>query len=458
MNDLTTPASTRTPSPYAIHQQLLMAYKAQREQVAAADREEFEARWRPLLIACESFTEMWATVAAHHHGDERETLIGGLCSIWQNIRSILGNAGLDDLAATWDSIQPLLPAQPHPAPTPDELTRAVRAPRGILSLINDVRAGAVHPPRMLPPNLFLAPQHERWMYWEFKPHNSPLALALPLPSRTRPNASLGVTSRSILNPSALRAYLASLCLALEHNRDGYFPPDYKRILFDYFGVKPRLRTLNGRQYAVLPSTPLRLLQGQFDLLGQLFLVGTPKIQLGYPQPLLTKITVEGAEVWQHASLAWQLTKRSFTQVPRAVLRLDPVNVPLALGIANLWRQHIVPSVLKGPGHYRAELRQLAEALGEDVDAELRRSGSVYWTRLVADLETTLKNGDLETLSIGAVAPHSQVTLTPSMTLANGYQPLVAAQARAAARAAEVDIEVAIRAKHPPRSRGRRRTP
>lgn len=448
MGDDTTILSSGALSPHAFQKRLMRDYELQRQKAEEADYKALEAHWQPILTASEHFTQTWEALPALSDGAQRDVVMQHIHALWEDFRVLLQRSEMRDLSTMWESTR--LPESVDP--TPEEMEHSVRAPRGVLSLIADVRMGAVQTPRLVRQDLFLAPQHQRWEYWEFRPTTSELSLAVSFPPGVRPSKRPGVSAREVLTPATLRAYLASLCLAMERNQEGMFPPDYKKILLDYFGVPERKRTRAGREYTELPSTPLQMLQGQLDVLSQIYLMGTQRAKISAPQALLTRVEWNGEEVWQHAPFAWQLTRRSFTQIPRAVLRLDPQDVPLALGIASLWRHRIVPEVLKGSGFVRAPLSQLASEFGEDVAAGRRRHGAHYWPRLIERLIHTMQVGKLGTLHADTTRKDPIITLTPSDALASGYQPLMAAQARAADRADRAAVEAGAHSLKAPRVR------
>lgn len=450
MADDSTPPNSGKPTFPMVRQRIQKTFEDQRDQTGSSEYPELEKRWEPVLSACDNYTQMWTALPQQGDDPAGDVFRHRMYALWQDIQKILANTGHHDLTSMWETIEP----RSLPSQTPTEEHPAGRAPRAVLSLFNEVRRGAVQPPVRVGQKLFLAPEPLKWDYWEFRPHDSDLSLAMPIDPSEPVRESPAVACRTVLTPSLLKAYLASMCLALDHQKDGYFPPDYKRILFDYYGLPARKRTINGKMYDVPPSTPMRLLQESFQSLSEVYLMGTTNVRMSSPQPLLSFIARGDREVWQHASLVWELTREAFTQVPRAVLRLEPFDVPLALGVAGLWRHRIVPDVLKGIGVHRTTLHKLADVLGEDVDIGKKRFGPGYWPRLIERLTHTMTVGELGTVHASSTEHDAVVTLTPTETLAHSYRPLLAAQIRAAARSARVDVEVTARLRAPRKGRAR----
>jgi hypothetical protein len=106
-------------------------------------------------------------------------------------------------------------------------------------------------------------------------------------------------------------------------------------------------------------------------------------------------------------------KHAFVQVPRAVLRLPATDVPLALGLAGVWRTRITTAVLRGPGHYRTTLQTLATDLGEDWKAGVRQEGRAYWRYIAERLHRVATASDLGTVHVDGTGPTAQVWLEPS---------------------------------------------
>jgi hypothetical protein len=290
-------------------------------------------------------------------------------------------------------------------------------------------------------------------------------LAVPLPADTHATeATAAVLARTVLTGGRLKLYLGTWALWAEGGLDdGLFDWDPAHLLLDVYGSKPVTRTAHGRQYTQPPPKRLAALRADFDALRSTWLAGVGEVACDPLQPLVYayRHTRRGGTLYQHAPLAWQAMKHAFVQVPRAVLHQPATDVPLALGLAGLWRARITTAVLRGPGYYGTTLQALAAELGEDWKAGARQDGRAYWSRLAARLGHLATASDLGTVHVAGTGPTAHVALEPSEALATVYQPLAEAAVRRHARAEAIETEAAVRAtlaaRHPRRKPARTST-
>jgi len=263
---------------------------------------------------------------------------------------------------------------------------------------------------------------------------------------------VGPAARQVLTGGRMKLYTATWLLWDEARQGSRLADDHglfrwspSHVLLDIYGAKPVYTTAKGRRYARPSPRIEKALREDFALLRETYLLGIGPLSTDPAQALIYQIHQEerGEEVYHHATLALMAMKSQFIQVPVAVLRLLPADVPLALGFCNLWRVHIVPSIFRGAGHYRTTLHQLAEQVGEDPSAGARRDGRTYWTGLAEQVRSVVQHGDLGTIAISGEGPTATVTLEPSDALAAVYRSLLDAQQRQQDRAAGVEHDAAV---------------
>jgi hypothetical protein len=340
-------------------------------------------------------------------------------------------------------------------------SRCVQVPREIIQSFGAARAGEGELEAFV--GLFSAPLTggQRWTI--IPPRGTQLTLPLV-------NASpehFAVAARDALPGSMLRTYLATWALWAKAGgaATGAFERDDRVILSELFGVAG----MADRGSLRMSPTRLAELSADFDRLEGIF-IKTASIKTGdspdlsvsvsSPEPLLQRITARAGtrekRVYAHARPMVLLAHRVYVQVPSPVLRLNARDIPIAMALAEFWRDRTVPDILNGPGHSRLRLRQLLARLAVDVKAAVRRDGHTFWIRQAASLARIANAGDLGTLHVEGEGPSAIVTLTPSVTLGLAYHALAERQRerRAAARLAE-PMKAALAAL-PARGGGRKR--
>lgn len=286
-------------------------------------------------------------------------------------------------------------------------------------------------------------------HWRLTPpagHQPPLfALDAPFERGTSPKHGRGV--RSVLTGPLLRAYTATWALtgawAAEHggvNPHGLFEMRARDVLLDLYGLRPAFTTVRGVRYSRAPTTSEKELAETFGTLHLCLLEGIGNVSASAPESLLTRYRDDntGRAVYRQAPLAMLALQRYFIQVPREVLRLDPLDTPLALGVARGLLQH-ARIILRGPGHWRCTLEELARVAGDPI-ADKRRNRGVRdaYSTLAERLQRVVRGGALGEVHVEGEGPDAVVTLTPSDALGTVYstlaerpaEPLEAAVAKA----------------------------
>jgi len=330
----------------------------------------------------------------------------------------------------------------------------VRAPTRIFDGLLDLRADrAERAERRRVPGVFASAELEHWRF--VPPKNHPLTLPF---EGTNPPTKGSVKARSVLTGGLLRAYLATWQLLEESELDdGCFLMDVRHVIRDLYGVPMYREPKRGIERP--PPAHERTFKQAFNTLQRMQIEGIGEMKLGdsklgrQPQWLLTCLEFPKAKVYQHAPVA-MLASRNFIQVPLPVLRLEAEDTALGMGVASMWRHH-VGDVLRGPGHYRRTLQQLANALNEDAYTKSSKRGAgPYYRDIAKRLERVMRDGQLGDVHFEGEGPLAVVTLTPSPTLETVYQPLATERPTGldtAARDAKA-AELAARKRRPGRPR------
>ena len=304
----------------------------------------------------------------------------------------------------------------------------VRVPDAIVGGAMDLRADqgsrAERSPVDRTGNTFSSVDLEHWKLTPPKGHQ--LALHVGFESGAAPKAS---DVRAVLSGGFLRAYLATWALTEDgNNPHGLFEMDARRILLELYGLTPKTTLVRGKRYPRPPPSSEQELARHLEALQHTLLEGIGDVRVGpRPQPLVShyRDANDTRRIYQHAPLALIAVSSRFVQVPRAVLRLDSKDTPLALGMTRVLRQH-AREVLRGTGFYRAPLQQLARAAGEDVSQQTRdRGAALYYRALAERMGRVVREGQLGDLHLEGEGPSAVATLTPSNALATVYQSLAA---------------------------------
>lgn len=293
---------------------------------------------------------------------------------------------------------------------------------GAMDLRADLGARAERSPVDRTGDTFSSVDLEHWKLTPPKGHQ--LALHVGFENGAAPKAS---DVRAVLSGGYLRAYLATWALTEDHNNPhGLFEMDARRILLELYGLTPKTTLVRGKRYPRPPPSSERELAHHLEALQHTLLEGIGDVRVGpRPQPLVShyRDANDTRRIYQHAPLALIAVSKRFVQVPRAVLRLDSKDTPLALGMTRVLRQH-AREVLRGTGFYRAPLQQLARTAGEDVSQQTRDRGSALYYRTLAErMGRVVREGQLGELHLEGEGPSAVATLTPSDAIATVYQSL-----------------------------------
>jgi len=285
-------------------------------------------------------------------------------------------------------------------------------------------------------------------HWRLTPpvgHTSPLfALDAPFERGTSPKHGRGV--RSVLTGQLLRAYTATWALTdawtTEHggmNPHGLFEMRVRDVLTDLYGLPSAYTTVRGKRYPRPRTTAETEFGDTFETLHLCLLEGIDNISVSAPEPLLTRYRDDntGRTVYRQAPLAMLALQRHFIQVPREVLRLGSLDTPLALGVARGLRYY-ASTILRGPGHWRCTLEELARVAGDPIAARRNRGARAAYNSLAERLQRVVHDGALGEVRVEGEGPDAVVTLTPSDALGTVYstlaerpaEPLEAAVAKA----------------------------
>jgi hypothetical protein len=284
-------------------------------------------------------------------------------------------------------------------------------------------------------------------HWRLTPPvGHQFALDLPFEKGADPRHGRGV--RSVLTGQVMRAYTATFALtgvwAAEHggmNPHGLFEMDPRKVLLELYGLSPTHTTVRGKRYERPPTTAEKELREAFGTLHLCLLEGIGNISAAAPEPLLQRYRDDrtGRTVYRQASLAMLTLRKHFIQVPLEVVRLEAIDTPLALGVARGLLQH-ARTILRGAGHWRCTLEELARTAGDPIDAHRRNRGATEYYRTLAErLHRVVHDGKLGKVHIEREGPGAMVTLTPSDALGTVYgslaetlpaEPLEAAVAKA----------------------------
>lgn len=320
-------------------------------------------------------------------------------------------------------------------------------PHGIPVAFAHARRGEiVEPPRIFRDigKTFTSAQDVR--FWKLVP---PLGATLLLPFDNAVSMygitieRAGTEARAVLTGSLYQAVNIAWALWQIQGRDeqGYFRLVIKEAMA-LLGKDAYSGASGGGTFGKFQTTFRRA----FDEASRIGIAGIGEVTSFDPEPLFSRYQARGKEWFRHAAMAVTAVRKggAFMQVPFAMLRLSAHDMPMATGLAMLWREEIA-AVLRGSGGYRTTLRGLLEQVGTLNLNEMRKHGRAYWSRGAEAVARIMRDGELGELHIEGEGPSSIATLTPSLVLATVYGPLVEAQDSAAIRAVQRADRIAIEA-------------
>ncbi len=255
--------------------------------------------------------------------------------------------------------------------------------------------------------------------------------------------------RKKVTDGMIRSYLVGVLLALEQDQDGHFAL-VEDHLTDILGL-PRYET-TGRKRA--SRQRLDTIRRELLSLGHIYVSDGPDGRsAAHPEPLLNRIKdLPGDYYYVHARVVWDsiagYRATGFAQVPRKLLPLHAKDVALGLGLARFIRDEI-RMLDGGPGYISTTLEKLASEVGEDVQSKVRDRGAGVYFRLLSEaLRRVGREADLAEVRITGTGRLAEAQITPSNSLADAYQPLIASR-----RTKRAGAKPKPRAARGPRNRG-----
>jgi hypothetical protein len=401
--------------------------------------------YRPILEAWET----WRTEPTSPHQDAIEQ---ALVAFWLGFGSQpfsdVCRAVSPETLATWQVIQ----KNAEGIEKSQEKSQHFMVPRVPADLFAEARSGhfqGLNNPAPCPSSFsidssaFSNDLHDL-RYWRFRSARG-MQAAIGV-TGTNIAANFGVHAREVFSGGLLRLWLATWILASERNDpEGVFEISPKHVICELFGKAPQSYTgTNGRRYEQAPRSLVHELTKHIAELQNIYLSYSEDHKFEAPQRLIHPYVNarNDPNLFRHAPLAWKFARMAFTKVPRALLQLGTKDVPLGLGVVNLWRARIT-SVLRGVGHFETSMQDLARQLGEDFEARARREGRAYWGELAQRLQLVLCVGDLGTLHVEGEGQDARAILSPSETLVSIYRPLAQAADRRRTQARQIEFETAV---------------
>ena len=235
----------------------------------------------------------------------------------------------------------------------------------------------------------------------------------------------GNTLQTVLTGGLLKTYLLTHAVCADQSGrsldEGMFAWDarevYQRYLND--GKKPGGRAIE-------------LMRADMNSLLGMRVVHVDGIRMAQPEPLINMYVEErsGRKVYVHAPVISAFLRQRFSQIPRAMLRLDSRDMPLALGLATFARHNAI-KILQGGDATTFPLGAVASVCGVDVQAGVKRQGGPkFWKTELARLERIAREGQIGTLTcLDAGTGQAPGEATPLHVrlhdqLASAYAPLV----------------------------------
>lgn len=236
---------------------------------------------------------------------------------------------------------------------------------------------------------------------------------------------VGSTLQSVLTGGLLKTYLLTHAVCADQagmsTIDGAFAWDERAVYQRYI--------TNGKKVG---GRVIDLMRNDMELLLKMRVVRIDGVRMAQPEPLVNRYTEEksGRSVYVHSKVIMTFVREHFSQIPRAILRLDSRDMPLALGLSTLVRCDAV-KILSGGNARGMSVEQLALACGEDTRAGVRKNGTAYWANIFSKLSRIAKDGDLGELvrandSAEPVSKETLVKLSLHEQLASAYAPLAKA--------------------------------
>lgn len=261
---------------------------------------------------------------------------------------------------------------------------------------------------------------------------SGIALALPFGEGVRvknKKGSVGLVGlRQVLTPLALRTYLASLVLYQDTGMrdDGTFETESDAAILDITGATKHERIKNGRSYFNFATKDLRSVKEHFALFAQTRVLAVGDLEMTGGDPLLDEVRDRrnGKRVcYVHARLVAGALKNDYIQIPRAVCKLAPGEVPYGMGIALIVRR-LMLGHLKKKKALEAPLLDWLDAAGVDFIEGARKEGRRFFDEQIAKLVRVAEEGKFGIMSASGTGKSATLKLAVIDNLREGYAPLV----------------------------------
>ncbi|MEY4510967.1 MAG: hypothetical protein RLZZ450_3089 [Pseudomonadota bacterium] len=260
---------------------------------------------------------------------------------------------------------------------------------------------------------------------------SGIALALPLGETLRvQQRGRGLVSlRQVLVGRALRTYLATLLLWQDFGmpEDGVFTFEGANAILDVIGATKNRERKGGRDYERFKSRDRLQVLADLTLFTQIRVRAVGDVEAKTGDALLDELRdrADGRTLaYAHSRLITRELRKSYVRIPRKVCQLDADDVPIAIGVATFARQKMLAH-LRLHGAISAPLRALADLVGADAPAGVRKHGRDFWTRMGATLADVAERSEIGTLTIdGTMGPDAVATLSVHEALLSSYSPLL----------------------------------
>ena len=271
---------------------------------------------------------------------------------------------------------------------------------------------------------------------------SGIALSLPFDEDFRVSQKDGsvVSLQRVLSPSALRTYLASLVLFQDQPNgmrdDGSFEFNGPGAILYATGATKH-KSHKGYRFATKDKAAV---QDHLDLFARTRVRSVGDLEAAAGDPRLDEISDRRRGkvlTYAHSRLIVGYLRTHYIQIPRAVIRLAPPDVPIGMGLAMQVRKGITAHV-KGGGPIEVPLGTWLEACGIDAEAGARKYGRAFWDEKIDDLVRVAEVAKIGAMQSNGKGREATLSLHVSAELKQSYQPLIEAtkkKAREKARGA-----------------------
>lgn len=259
-----------------------------------------------------------------------------------------------------------------------------------------------------------------------------IALMLPFDETRVSSDRETLPIRQVLTDTALRTYLATMILYQDDGllEDGSFViPDGVSTILDMIGSA---RSAQGYH----PGRSRAIIESHFELFSRTLVRQVGDIEHIPGDSLLSRVRERSSGrtvCYAHSRLVVGAlrpvaresgSRLEYLQIPRATCRLEAYDIPYALGLAIVTREHAYGLVARRRP-IEIPLPKLLESAGVDWADRERKQGNrtAYWATeagRVAKIAELSTFGRVDTAGVGR---ETIVTIRPSDSLLRGYEPL-----------------------------------